>query len=139
METALKLLSVAVVPLLVFLWIGGPILLTDWSRGRREETIRLQIALTDAIDAELGSIVSPVVKKPLWGPWQILIAIPLARPAAVGKILALAHEVFSVTEGMTVDQYEILLTPKQESISEEKMTRTSQPAVRWSRDTRVAV
>ena len=138
METALKLLSVAVVPLLVFLWIGGPILLTDWSRGRREETIRLQIALTDAIDAELGSIVSPVVKKPLWGPWQILIAIPLARSAAVGKILALTHEVFSVTEGMTPDRYRIVLTPKQESISEEKMTRTSQPSVRWPRDTRVA-
>jgi hypothetical protein len=138
METALKLLSVAVVPLLVFLWIGGPILLTDWLRGRREEAVRHQVALTDAIDAELGSIVSPVVKKPVWGPWQILIAIPLARPAAVGKILALTHEVFSVTEGMTPDRYQIVLTPKQESMREEKMTRTSQPAVRWPRDTRVA-
>ena len=89
------LLAVAMVALYVFLWIGAPILLLGWLRSRRQEAIQRQIALTDAIDARLGPIVSPVVTKPLWGPWRVRIAMPLSRPVPVGRILAIAHGVLS--------------------------------------------
>ncbi len=129
---------VVVVSLYVMLWIGGPMLLMDWLRNRRQETIKRQIALTDAIDGRLGAIVAPVVKKPLWGPWQIQIAVPFARAAAVGKILAVAHEVLSVADRMNPGRYEIVLTPKQDPTHKERETRASHPAERWPGDTIVA-
>ena len=48
------LLGMLVVSVYAFLWIGIPILLTTWVRKQREEAIRLQIALTDAIHWEFG-------------------------------------------------------------------------------------
>jgi hypothetical protein len=138
MDTILRVLSAAVVPVFVFLWIGGPIVMTDWLRKRRQETTMRQIALTDAIDGQLGSIVSPFVKKPLWGPWQIEIAVPFTRPAEVGRILAVAHDVLTGAEGINPGRYRIVLTPKQDPIREERKFRASQSAERWSRDSRVA-
>lgn len=138
METILTWLSLVVVPLYVALWIGGPMVLTDWLRKRRQETIKRQIALTDAIDGQFGAMVAPVVKRPLWGPWQIQIAVPFARPAAVGKILEVAHEVLSVADRMNPGRYEIVLTPKPDPMREEREMRAIQPAMRWSRDTRIA-
>jgi len=86
MNPSSLLLAVAIVALYVFLWIGAPILLRGWLRSRRQEAIQRQIALTDAIDARLGPIVSPVVTKPLWGLWRVRIARPLTRPAPVGSM-----------------------------------------------------
>lgn len=125
------LLGMAVVWLLVFLWIGGPILLTDWVRNRRREAIRRQIALTEAIEGQFGSIVAPVVQKRLWGPWQIRIAVPFTRPSAVAKILSLAHEMLSAADRMKPSRYQIVLTPQPESIHEKRETRESQSVARW--------
>ena len=140
MATILAWLSVVLVPLYLVSLIGGPMLLMDWLRKRREETIRRQIALTDAIDGHFGAIVSPavMVKRPIWGPWKILMAVPFTRPAAVGRILALAHEVLSVADRIHSDRYEIVLRPKQETVRTESTLRLDQPAGRWPRDTRVA-
>jgi hypothetical protein len=82
-------------------------------------------------------MVSPVVnvKRPLWGPWQIKIAAPFTRPAAVGRILALAHEVLAVADRMTPDRYEIVLTPMQETVREEAKAPVRHSPGRWSGDT----
>lgn len=123
--------GVVIFPLIVFVLIGGPMVLADWLRNRRQQAITRQIALTDAIDGELGAIVAPVVKKPLWGPWQIRIAVPFARTAAVGKILGVAHEVLSVADRMNPGRYEIVLTPTQDPMREERKARAGRPAERW--------
>jgi hypothetical protein len=138
MQVGVILVSVAAFLLLLFALVGGPMILVDWFRKRRQKAIERQIALTDAIDGRLGAIVSPVVKKPLWGPWQIQIAVPFSRPAAVGRILAVAHEVLSVADRMNPGRYEIVLTPKQDPAREERETRASQFAERWPDDTVVA-
>ncbi|MFI5341808.1 MAG: hypothetical protein ACHQ7N_18450 [Candidatus Methylomirabilales bacterium] len=138
METVLTWIGVVVVPLYMLSLIGGPMLLVDWLRNRRQETIKRQIALTDAIDGQLGTMVSPVVKKRLWGPWQIQIAVPFARPAAVGKILAVVHEMFSAADRTNPGRYEIVLTPMQDPAHEERETRARQSAERWPGDTIVA-
>lgn len=72
----------------------------------REATVARQIRLTDAIAAEFGAIVAPVVRKRGWGRWQIEIGVPLARPATVAGILAI---VVRVVPG----RYEIVLTPQE--------------------------
>lgn len=128
------LLGVVIFPLLVFVAIGSPVILADWIRNRRQETIDRQIALTDAIDGELGAIVAPVVKRPLWGPWQIRIAVPFSRPAAVGSIIAVAHRVLSVADRMNPGRYEIVLTPREDAIRKERETRANQAAERWPGD-----
>jgi hypothetical protein len=106
------ILGVVLFSLFLALWVAGPVALTDWSRRRRDQAVKRQIALTEAIHRDLGSLVSPVVRKPLWGPWQIRIAVPFSRPAAVGSILALAHEVMAVADRMNRGEYEIVLTPQ---------------------------
>jgi len=131
MGIGLMLLGMLVFWLFVFLWIGGPMVLLDWLRNRRKEAIRRQIALTEAIDSRLGAIVAPVVKKPLWGPWQIQIAVPFSRPATVGRILAVAHEVFSAADGTNPSRYRIVLTSKQDLIREERQVRASRSASQW--------
>jgi len=135
MDTVLTWLGVAVVSLYGLLLVGGPMVLLDRLRNRRHEAIRRQIALTEAIDSRLGAIVAPVVKKPLWGPWQIQIAVPLTRPATVGRILAVAHKVFSAADGKIAGRYRIVLTAKQEPNRKERETRRIQFAERWPGDT----
>jgi hypothetical protein len=58
--------------------------------------------------------VAPVVRKPLWGPWEILIAVPFARPATVGTIISVAHRVLSHADRLAHGDYRIVLTPQDE-------------------------
>ncbi len=113
--TIVNTLAVWLFIVCVFLGIAAPGVVVNWARRRREEAIRRQIALTDAIHSALGPIVSPVVKKPLWGSWQILIPVPLARPAAVGQVVRLAHAVLPAADRLNPDGYEIVLIPQQEA------------------------
>jgi hypothetical protein len=115
--------------------LGGPMVLVDWLRKRRRETVTQQIALTDAIYAQFGSIASPVVKRPLWGPRQIQFQV---GPGAVAKVLVAAHEVLSVADRMNLHRYQIVLMPNQESFREEEKTPVRQSTKRWHGDTIVA-
>ncbi len=138
MGIGLILLGMLVFWLFVFLWIGGPMILMGWLQNRRQEAIRRQIALTEAIDSQLGAIVAPVVKKPLWGPWQIQIAVPFAQPVTVGRILAVTHEVLSVADRMNPGRYQIVLTPKPDSIGGEGRVHANRSTERWPGDPIVA-
>jgi glutathione S-transferase len=141
METILTGWQTLVIALFLASLFGGPVVLVDWLRKRREETIRRQIVLTEAIDGHFGAIVSPVVmvKRPIWGPWKILMAVPFARPAAVARILALANEVLSVADRMSPDRYEIVLTPKPDPNRAERSLGTTVHGGTWRRESRLAV
>jgi hypothetical protein len=115
--------------------LGGPAVLVDWVRKRRREAVMQQIALTDAIYAQFGSIASPVVKRPLWGPRQIEFQ---AGPGGVAKVLVAAHEVLSVADRMNMTRYQIVLTPSQEPVLEEEKFPARQSTKRWHGDTIVA-
>ena len=69
--------------LLGFVLVGGPVLLMDWLRGRRQTAIERQIALTDALDEQLGAIVAPMVTRRLFGPWEIQLVVPYLRSAVM--------------------------------------------------------
>jgi hypothetical protein len=81
-------LLVGLLPLLV---VGGLLALAAWRDRRREALVARQIRLTDAIAAEMGAIVAPVVEKPAFRPWQVRMAVPAGRPAMVARILAVTQ------------------------------------------------
>lgn len=132
MGTILEGLQILFVVLFLATLLGGPMALVDWLRKRRTETVMQQIALTDAIYARYGSIASPVVKRPIWGPRQIEFQ---AGPGAEVKVLAAVHEVLSAADGMNLGRYQIVLTPIQEPARVEGKTPARQSANRWHGDT----
>jgi len=100
--------------------ILGPILLgvallslTDSVRRSRQRAIARQVMLTDAIHRELGAVVAPVVSKRMWGPWQILIAVPLAQPAVVASVVAIAHRALAFAGDVGPGRLRIVLTAQE--------------------------
>ncbi len=89
--------------------IGGPGFI-DWYRKRKMETVACQIALTDALDAQFGPLVAPVVRQALWGPWDIRIAVPLLRPATLAGIVAAVEAAFTSSHGARA--YRLVLHPQ---------------------------
>ena len=131
MEATLTVLW-TVVFLLVLAGFVSVVVLPGWFRARRQEAVWRQIALTEALDGQFGPLVSPVVKRPLVGPWRIEIAVPLAQSATVGRILAVAHETLSAREAMGPSQYRIILSARQDSGHEGRVTRVRATAERWA-------
>jgi hypothetical protein len=131
MEASLMVLW-AVVALLFLAGFVSLAVLPGWFRARRQEAVWRQIALTEALDGELGPIVSPVVKRPLLGPWRIEIAVPLAQFATVGRLLAVAHETLSDREGMSPSQYRIILSARPDSGQRGRGPQVRKNAERWA-------
>jgi len=75
----------ALSPVLTALGLLG---LAEWRDRRRATAIAWQVRLTDAISAELGGVVAPVVSKPLGARWRVAMRVPVARPALVSRVLA---------------------------------------------------
>lgn len=109
MHVAVLALSGFAFLLVGFALIGGPMVMTDWVRKRREAVIARQIALTDALDGRFGAIVAPVVTRPPFGPWEVRIAVPLHRSAILPRMLAAVDDAFGGGEGPTPRTYRILL------------------------------
>ena len=130
METTLNF-AWALIALLVVLGFVGSAVLPGWLRRRRDESARRQIVLTDALDAELGPIVAPVVTWPFWGPWRIEIAAPLARPNTVGRILAVTRRALG-SDGMTPDAYRVVLCDRPDSTSAAGKSRAGEAGKRWA-------
>jgi hypothetical protein len=110
MDASVKIISAAAFLLLAFLLVGGPMVLADWTRKRRERVIARQIALTDALDGQLGALVAPVVTKSLFGPWDVRITMPFLRPAVLARMLSVIDDVFADGEAVPLSAYRIVLT-----------------------------
>ena len=108
-------MTVAIVALTMsspILLIAGLLALAAWRDHRREAVVARQVRLTDAIANELGPIVAPLVAKPLGGPWRVEIRVPVSRPAAVSRIVAIAHDTLTRAGA---GRYELVLTPERQS------------------------
>jgi len=84
-------------------------------RARLAEVAR-QIAVTDAIHAELGAVVAPVVRRRLWGRWQVMIPVPLERPDTVTRVVEAAYGVFGEPERTRPGRFEIVLRPQEQPV-----------------------
>jgi len=117
MQTLLEALVAVTVPLLV---VVLPLVLASWALARRAERraqcVTRQIMVTDAIHRELGPVVAPFIRRPLWGPWRLEMAVPFGRPAVVGTALAIAHQTLAAEGRGRPDAFQIVLTP-QEKVS----------------------
>lgn len=130
METTLNFVW-AMIALLVVLGFVGSAILPGWLRRRRGESARRQVVLTDALDAALGPIVAPVVMRPLWGPWRVEIAAPLARPITVGRILAVTRRALGA-DGLAPDAYRVVLCDRPDSTRRAGKSRAGRAGRRWA-------
>lgn len=90
--------------------------LANWRQRRRLEEIARQIAVTDAIHAELGAVVSPVARRTLWRGWRITIPVPLDRPDTIMQVVSAACRVFGTSERTSAGHFEIVLTPQERPV-----------------------
>src|SRR5688572_29134249 len=98
----LAALGVALAPLLV---VTALLLLSARLQHARQRRAALQVAITDALDRELGAVVAPVVRGRSWRAWELRMAVPFERPAIVGAVLAIAHRALAhdrATDGMRI-------------------------------------
>jgi hypothetical protein len=87
--------------------------LSSWRQRVRAGEISRQIAVTDAIHAVLGAVVSPVVRRTVWGGWRLTIPVPLDRPDTVIQVLDAAYGAFDAAERTRPGRFEIVLTPQE--------------------------
>ncbi len=87
--------------------------LASWRQRRRLAEITRQIAVTDAIHAALGAVVSPTVRRTWRGRWRLAIPVPLDRPETVVHVLDAACGVFDPAERTSPTRLEIVLTPQE--------------------------
>jgi hypothetical protein len=132
MQLSLILVSLAAFVVIGFAFVGGPIVLADWSRKRSQGVADRQMALTEALDGQLGPIVAPVVTKPLFGPWEVQIAVPFQRPAMLARIVSVVDDVFFRFEGRSGRSYRMLLSAKPDCLAEASHRRTRRLAKRWA-------
>jgi hypothetical protein len=91
----LDVLGLAVVILIPPIVVITLLLLSNHVRHARADLAERQIAITDAIDRELGPVVTPVMRRRGWRAWELRMAMPLERPNLVASILAVAHRVLA--------------------------------------------
>jgi hypothetical protein len=103
----LAALGVALAPVLV---VTALLVLSAWLQHARGCRAALQVAVTDALDRELGTVVAPVVRGWRWRAWELRIAVPFERPAIVGAVLAIAHR--ALAQDRAADRVRIVLVPQ---------------------------
>ena len=111
----LSILSLSVALFPVGLLVAALLLASRRQRTRRAEIWR-QIAVTDAIHAALGAVVSPVVRKRLGRGWQLTIPVPLDRPHTVMQVVEAAYGAFGASERTRQGRFEIVLTPQERPV-----------------------
>jgi hypothetical protein len=111
MSTSLLWLATAIlVWLSPLLLVGGLLALAGWRDRRALAATVRQTQLTDALAAEVGVIVAPVVKK-RFGTWRVSVAVPFGRPAVVARIVGVVHRTVGRIDS---GRYEIVLSPQEE-------------------------
>jgi len=106
-------LLVALSPVVVLV---AALSLASWRQRTRLAEIARQVAVTDAIHAVLGAVVSPVARRTWWGGWRVTIPVPLDRPDTVMQVVDATCGAFSVAERTSPTRFEIVLTPQERPV-----------------------
>jgi hypothetical protein len=106
------LIAVLILVALPAVALGAVLALITRVQRSRTRVIEQQIALTDAIHAELGAVAAPVVVKPIFGPWRVTFAVPFARPALIEQLIVITTRVLGAVSPAGV---RIVLTPRVEA------------------------
>ena len=106
----LQRVPIALTVRLPILSVAGLLASAEWWDRRRAALVVQQIGPTDAISAELGAVVAPVVRRGPGGAWRVDMTLPMGRPALAGRVLEIMHRVW-------LGRYEIRLAPRTEPIA----------------------
>ena len=106
MLSAVAVLVVLLTPAVVLV----ALLLGIERRARaRADVVARQIMLTDAIHAERGAIVAPVVEKRAFRPWRVVFALPAERVREMTRLIAITDRVLGARFA-TSDDVQIVFT-----------------------------
>jgi hypothetical protein len=92
MLTAAAVLVVLLTPVIALV---GLLMAVEARQRAQARVIARQIMLTDAVHAELGAVVAPVVKKRAFAPWRVIFAIPAGHTRDTGRLISIANRVFA--------------------------------------------
>ena len=101
--------AVTVVLLVPVLLLFGALRLVDARNRAHARVIAKQVMLTDAIHAELGAVVAPVVDKQAFRPWRVTFPLAPGRAADVGRLVAITDRVLG-RERVAPDDVQIVFT-----------------------------
>jgi hypothetical protein len=87
---------------------------TDWLHAWRESEVARQIAVTDAIHAELGAVVAPTVRRRLGNRWQVAIPVPFHDLDTVERVVESASRAFAGRP--EPGRFELVLSPQERPI-----------------------
>ena len=90
--SALAVLVVLLLPVAIIVMLS---LLIDARQRGRDRVLARQIRLTDAVHAELGATVSPVVEKRAFRPWRVVFSMPAERSADVSRLVSITDRVLA--------------------------------------------
>src|SRR2546421_9596175 len=90
MLSIVAVLAVLLVPVAL---IAAPLVLAEAWQRRRARIIARQIRLTDAVHAEMGAVVAPLVEKPAFRPWRVVFPIHGERAPELGRLITIADRV----------------------------------------------
>ena len=119
------LILATVLVLVVLPMTGVSVMLLAVGRLQRAREARVahQVTVTDAIHAELGAVVSPVVKRRLGRGWRIEIAVPFERAAMVGRVVAIAQSALVRADARAADRVEVVLTTQEAAVQRANVRR----------------
>ena len=92
MLSALAIVGVLLLPAAAVVALS---LLVEVTQRARSRVLERQVRLTDAVHAELGAIVSPVVEKRAFRPWRVVFALPSGRAGDVSRLVSITDRVLA--------------------------------------------
>ena len=90
MLSAAAVLIVLLAPAAVLV---GVLLAVEARQRAHADVVARQIMLTDAVHAELGAFVSPVVEKRAFRPWRVVFTLPESRVRDMARLMAITDRV----------------------------------------------
>jgi hypothetical protein len=90
MLSAIAMLAVLLAPAAILV---AAMLAVEARQRARAEVAARQIMLTDAVHAELGAVVSPIVEKRAFQPWRVVFPLPEGRVRDMAPLMAITDRV----------------------------------------------
>ncbi len=101
------------IALIPFLAIWGLLRFARAVERRRDARVARQIALTDAIHRELGSVAAPNVRRTWSGEWVVSMRLALAREGTVGTITRITNDLFRRLDRQDPPRLRVVLIPQE--------------------------
>mgnify|MGYP001767015842 CR=1 FL=1 len=136
MITPVTLITAAAALLLVGA-VAALLALPNHLRRRRQQSVRLQIALTDALDEALGPVVAPVVTRPPLDAYRIEMAMPPGQSATTGQVIGLIRRTL-LAEGIHPPDVRVVLTARLDGANRTPASPRARSTARWA-DSRAAL